>query len=176
MTSPDLLDRIRRIRVAVFDVDGVMTDSGLYRTDDGLEIKRFSSRDGLGMRLLRDHGVPTAIITGRESQLVAHRARELGVDHLYQGRRKKLPALDELCQALSVSYDQVAYMGDDLIDLPVLTRAGLALGVSNADPEVLKRAHWVATQPAGNGAVREACELILRGQDKWEGILADFLA
>ncbi|MDO6460289.1 HAD hydrolase family protein [Granulosicoccaceae sp. 1_MG-2023] len=176
MIAPDLLNRIRAVRVAVFDVDGIMTDNGLYRADDGSELKRFSSRDGLGLRLLRDNGVITAIITGRESRLVAHRALELGVDHLYQGRRNKRPALDELCQALSVTYNEVAYMGDDLIDLPVLTRVGLALTVRDADPEVLNRAHWVARRPAGNGAVREACELILRGQDKWEGILADFLA
>ncbi|MCB1757633.1 MAG: 3-deoxy-manno-octulosonate-8-phosphatase KdsC [Gammaproteobacteria bacterium] len=171
----DLIKRAEKIRLVIFDVDGVLTDGGLYRGDDGQETKRFHSRDGLGMSLLRDSGVDIAFITGRTSNVVEHRAAELKIQHVYQGKREKLPAFEALCEELGIRHDEVAYMGDDLIDLSVLVRVGLALTVSDAHPEVIKRAHWVSHYPGGKGAAREACEMILQYQGRWDAILAKYL-
>ena len=177
MTSQlDLNHRIQNVRLAIFDVDGVLTDGGLFRTDDGQEIKRFHSRDGLGLRLLQNSGVQLAIITGRTSHVVEHRAKELGITHLYQGCKQKVPAFLEICKQLSVTPEQTAYMGDDLIDLPVMIRCGLALTVAEAHPEVVKRAHWVSQYKGGNGAAREACELIMKQQGSWQEVLEGYLA
>ncbi len=172
----DLIERTKKIRVMVFDVDGVLTDGGLYRSDDGLEIKRFHSRDGLGIRLLQNSGVETAIITGRTSEVVRLRAEELGIEHVYQGRKNKVPALEALAEKLSIGLDNFAYMGDDLVDLPVLTRVGLALTVAQAHHEVIKRAHWVSRFSGGNGAAREACELIMQYQCTWDEAMSGFLS
>ncbi len=177
MTSQqELNERAKKIRLAIFDVDGVLTDGGLFRTDDGQELKRFNSRDGLGLRMLQDSGVELAIITGRTSQVVEHRAGELGIKHVYQGRKQKVPAFQELCGQLSVSPEEVAYMGDDLIDLPVLIRCGLALTVAEGHPEVVQRCHWVSQFHGGNGAAREACELIMKQQETWQTVLDGYLA
>ena len=177
MTSQlDLNERVKKIRLAIFDVDGVLTDAGLFRTDDGQEIKRFNSRDGLGLRLLQNSGVQLAIITGRNSRVVEHRAAELGISHLYQGCKQKAPAFLEICDKLSVSAEEAAYMGDDLIDLPILTRCGLALAVADGHPEVVSRAHWVSQFGGGKGAAREACELIMKQQGTWQAALDGYLA
>lgn len=175
ITSQELQQRAEKIRLIIFDVDGVLTDGGLYRLDDGQEMKRFHSRDGLGMRLLKEGGLDTAIITGRTSKVVSHRAGELGVKWVYQGKKHKLPAFLELCETASLTPDQVAYMGDDLIDLPVLMRAGLALAPGNAHPEVLQRAHWKSSAMPGNGAAREASEMLLKAIGKWDEVLAGYL-
>lgn len=156
--------RAEDISLVIFDVDGVLTDGGLYLSDDGQETKRFHARDGLGMKMLHQSGIQLAIITGRTSDVVAHRARELNIDHVYQGRKDKLPAFEQLCASTGKAASEIAYMGDDLIDLPVLRRVGLALTVPNAHDEVAEIAHWVSTASAGNGAAREACEFILRSK------------
>ncbi|HBR95962.1 MAG TPA: 3-deoxy-manno-octulosonate-8-phosphatase KdsC [Gammaproteobacteria bacterium] len=177
MTSQqDLIARAKNIKLIVFDVDGVLTDGGLYRSDDGQETKRFNARDGLGMRLLQRTGITLAIITGRSSQVVEHRARELGIEHVYQGQKAKETAFADLCERLNLQPSDAAYMGDDLIDLPVLTRAGLALAVADAHPEVLSRCHWASQHTGGRGAAREACELIMKHQGTWESTLAGYLA
>jgi 3-deoxy-D-manno-octulosonate 8-phosphate phosphatase (KDO 8-P phosphatase) len=177
MTNQDsLMKRVKKIRLVIFDVDGVLTDGGLYHTSDGQEIKRFHSRDGLGIRLLKDNGIATAIITGRQSNVVAHRAKELAIDHVHQGKRHKTEAFLSLCEELSLSADEVAFMGDDLIDLPVMSRVGLALAVQDAHDDVLKHAHWVSQYGGGKGAAREACEMILTTQGKWDDIVAGYLA
>ncbi len=173
--SQDLIDRIKHIRLLIFDVDGVLTDSGLYRYDDGQESKRFNSRDGLGIRLLKSTGIKTGIITGRTSAVVEHRASELEIDHVYQGKAQKAETFLSLCEKLNLPHHQVAYMGDDIIDLPVMIRVGLSLTVAGAHPEVAKRAHWVSQFTGGQGAAREACELIMHHQNSWEAVLARYL-
>ena len=175
LLAKELTQRVNRIKLLILDVDGVMTDGRLIIGDDGQEYKRFHARDGLGLRMLQDSGVEIAIITGRTSSVVEHRAKELKINHLYQGRREKLPAYLSLCQTLSLDAEQTAYMGDDVIDLPVLMRAGLALTVSDAHALVLQNAHWVSQKPGGSGAVREACEMIMHCQQTLEQQLQQYV-
>jgi 3-deoxy-D-manno-octulosonate 8-phosphate phosphatase (KDO 8-P phosphatase) len=170
-----LIDRAARIRMLVLDVDGVLTDGNLYFDDQGNETKAFCTRDGLGMRALQQHGTVLALITGRQSAIVEHRAANLGVKHVYQGRNDKLNAFNELLAETGIDEQQVCYAGDDWVDLPVLERVGLAVTVADADPVVKKRVHWITTREGGRGAVREICDLILaaRGLDQavLDGIL-----
>ena len=173
--SKELISKIKKIRLLIFDVDGVLTNSGLYRLDDGQEGKRFSSRDGLGIRLLQSTGVKIGIITGRTSKVVEHRCRELQIEHVYQGKTEKAATFIGLCEELALSHDEAAYMGDDIIDLPVLTRAGLALTVADAHPDVASRCHWASQAKGGYGAAREACELIMKHQGTWEEVLYRYL-
>lgn len=154
--------RATEIKAIIFDVDGVLTDGGLYRTDDGQEIKRFHARDGLGMRMLSDAGLTLAIITGRTSDVVTHRSHELDIKYVYQGQRDKLPAFEEFCATLELEPSEVAYMGDDIVDMPVMRRAGLAMTVADAADDILAIAHWTSSRPGGNGAAREACEFLLK--------------
>ena len=136
--------RASSVKAIIFDVDGVLTDGGLYRSDDGQEVKRFHATDGLGMHMLADAGVEIAIITGRTSEVVAHRCRELQIEHVYQGQRDKLGAFESLCEKLELPASEFAYMGDDIIDLPVMKRVGLALTVPDACDEISAVAHWTS--------------------------------
>ena len=163
--DPLLLERARRIRLLALDVDGVLTDGRIYFDDRGGEIKAFSTRDGLGMRLLADHGVTLALITARQSEIVARRAANLGIEHVYQGRNNKLDAFNHLLAETGLDEAQACYAGDDWLDIPVLDRAGLSVAVADADPVVRGRVHWVTTRPGGHGAVREICDLLLAAQD-----------
>ena len=171
-----LIERAARIRMLVLDVDGVLTDGRLYFDNQGNEMKAFCTRDGLGMRALQSQGVILALITGRQSDIVTHRAAQLGVEHVYQGRNDKLNAFNELLSDTGMDEEQTCYAGDDWIDLPVLDRVGLAVTVADADPVVKNRVHWVTSRDGGNGAVREICDLILaaRGLDQQvlDGILS----
>ena len=160
----------RTIRLVIFDVDGVLTDGRLHYRDDGGEYKSFHVRDGLGIKLLQRAGIQAGIITGRRSPGVERRAAELGIEHLLQGREDKLEALREL---LAASFPQwvddlsaVAYMGDDLPDLPAMLAVGLGMTVADAAPAVAARADWRASLPGGAGAAREAAEFILRAQGR----------
>ena len=171
-----ILERARRTQLAIFDVDGVLTDARLIIGDDGQEYKAFNSRDGHGLRMLQEAGVAIAVITGRESRVVAHRMAELGITHLYQGRRDKLPALEELLQVVSLPAEAVAYTGDDVIDLPVMVRCGLAIAVADAHPFVKRHAHWVTAAPGGRGAAREVCELIMHAQGSLDARLDAYLS
>jgi len=155
------------VRMLVFDVDGVLTDGSLFYDNEGQEYKAFNSRDGHGIKMLRASGVESGIITGRTSQIVLHRSRNLGIAHIYQGAEDKLEALQNLLQATGLTAQQIAYMGDDVVDLPVLNRCGLAITVPDAPPEVKARSHYITTASAGRGAAREACELIMRAQGTW---------
>jgi 3-deoxy-D-manno-octulosonate 8-phosphate phosphatase (KDO 8-P phosphatase) len=174
--DPLLLERASRIRALVLDVDGVLTDGRLYFDNQGNELKAFSTRDGLGMRALQQFGTLLALITGRQSQIVAHRAANLGIEHVYQGRNDKLNAFHELLAETGLEASEVCYAGDDWVDLPVLDRVGLAVTVADADAVIKGRVHWVTSRPGGHGAVREICDLILaaRGLDQQvlDGILA----
>jgi 3-deoxy-D-manno-octulosonate 8-phosphate phosphatase (KDO 8-P phosphatase) len=171
-----LSERAAKIRLAVFDVDGVMTDGSLYFDDDGREHKAFHSRDGHGLKMLKRAGIEIAIITGRNAEVVQHRAMDLGIEHLYQGVESKLEPFRIILTRLGVEPEQASYMGDDIIDLPILIRCGLAITVPDAPEEVQSRVHYVTRHPAGRGAVRESCELILRSQGHFEAMMRDYLA
>lgn len=160
----DIYEKAARIRLVIFDVDGVLTDGSLFLGDDGQEYKAFHSRDGHGMTMLQTTGVKIGIITGRTSEVVRIRMQGLGIEHVYQGRRDKLPAFQELTQLLKLATEQVAYVGDDVVDLPIMLRAGLAVAVQDAHPLVKKHAHWQTPSAGGRGAARDVCELIMEAQ------------
>ena len=160
----EIRERAAGIRLVVFDVDGVLTDGSLYIDADGREIKAFHSRDGHGMKMLQDTGVEIGIITGRTSEVVEHRMNSLGVVHVYQGQQDKLPAFLKLVAKLGLEPGQVAYVGDDVVDLPIMRRVGLAIAVQDADTLVCQHAHWQTVKAGGRGAAREVCELILEAQ------------
>ncbi|MFA5081387.1 MAG: HAD-IIIA family hydrolase [Hydrogenophilaceae bacterium] len=168
----EILARARAVKVLIFDVDGVLTDGSLFFGDDGQEYKAFNSRDGHGIKMLRDAGVETAILTGRTSQVVLHRARNLGITRIIQGAHDKLASYEAMLAETGLSPQETAFMGDDLVDLPVLRRSGLACTVPDAPAEVLARVHYVTQAAAGRGAAREVCELIMRAQDTWAAQLA----
>jgi 3-deoxy-D-manno-octulosonate 8-phosphate phosphatase (KDO 8-P phosphatase) len=178
--NPQLLERARLIRLLVLDVDGVLTDGRLYFGNAGEEFKSFCTLDGHGIKLLQKSGVKVAIITGRRSELVARRSRDLGVNLLVQGREDKWDALQEIL-AEPGQFDpvptphEIAFMGDDWPDLTVMCRVGLALTVPSAHAEVAARAHWQSQFAAGGGAVREACDLIMKAQGTYPAALASYL-
>ena len=169
------LNRAKLIRLAAFDVDGVMTDGGLYLSDSGEEFKRFNSLDGHGIKMLRASGVEVAIITGRTSRCVELRAKNLGISHVYQGAENKLDAMIDLLDRLNLSRDAAAYMGDDVVDLVVMRHVGLAISVPDAPELMREHSHYVTRRSAGHGAVREACELIMSAQGTLDAQLAPYL-
>ena len=173
--SDELLERAKPVKLAVFDVDGVLTDGRLFFLEDGSEFKTFNTLDGQGIKMLIASGVTTAIISGRKTPVVERRAKNLGIAHLYQGREDKLVVLDELLGQLGLSYEQVAYLGDDLPDLPVIRRVGLGMAVATAAPFVREHADGVTQARGGEGAAREFCELILRAQGNLDAALAEYL-
>lgn len=173
--AADLAQRFARIQLLSLDVDGVLTDGRLYFTDAGMELKTFSSQDGHALKMLQDSGVAVAIITGRSSRLVTRRARELGIRLVFQGARDKRAAFDALLTRTGLEAAAVAHVGDDIPDLPVLRRAGLAIGVANQNPVMATYVHYVTRAAGGAGAVREVCELILRCQGRWDSALARYL-
>ncbi|MCX7627191.1 MAG: HAD-IIIA family hydrolase [Methylophilaceae bacterium] len=167
--------RAARIRLVIFDVDGVMTDGRLILGDDGLEYKAFNSQDGLGMKLLKASGVELAIITGRTSHVVTKRAENTGIRYFFQGVEDKLEAFHQLLSQTGFSPEQCAFMGDDVVDLPPMRRCGLAVTVPTAPPLVKQYAHLVTTRAAGHGAVRELCEFLMRAQGTFDAQMAQFL-
>lgn len=171
-----LAERIKSIRLIAFDVDGILTDGGLYLSDSGEEFKRFNSLDGHGLKMLKASGVELALITGRTSRCVELRAQNLGIRHLYQGVENKLATMQQLLDQLKLTFDAAAFMGDDVVDLPVLRRTGLALSVPEAPQVVRDHAHYVTRRSAGDGAVREACELILSAQGALDAQLSPYLS
>ncbi|VWC39048.1 3-deoxy-D-manno-octulosonate 8-phosphate phosphatase [Burkholderia lata] len=165
-------ERASRVKLMIFDVDGVLTDGGLLFTAAGDTMKSFNSLDGHGVKLLGEAGIATAIITGRRSEIVAARAKEMKIAHLFQGVENKLTVFADLIASLGLAADQCGYMGDDWPDLPVMLRCGFATAPANAHPEVIARAHWVAEARGGHGAVREVCDAILRAQRRYDALLA----
>ena len=160
----------------IFDVDGVLTDGRIYYTDSGEEMKAFSTLDGHGIRMLMASGVKVAIITGRHTGVVSHRARNLGISAVLQGVEDKRAAFLQLAASVGLIAADCGYMGDDVIDLPVMTRCSFAASTREAPEYVRQRAHFVATQPAGAGAAREVCETIMRAQGTFDAALARYLA
>lgn len=167
--------RAEKIRLVIFDVDGVLTDGRLFFGDDGQEYKAFFSKDGLGMKMLMRTGVEVAIITARSSEVVAHRMENLGIHHFYQGQSDKLPAFLQLAEKLQLGHDEVAYVGDDLIDLPVMTQVGLSIAVADAHAEVISRSHWTTPGRGGLGGARDACELIMEAQGSLQPMIESHL-
>jgi 3-deoxy-D-manno-octulosonate 8-phosphate phosphatase (KDO 8-P phosphatase) len=171
----DIQAKAQAVRLLIFDVDGVLTDGSLYLGDDGQEYKAFNSRDGHGMKMLQYSGVVIGIITGRSSEVVRIRMESLGIEHVYQGKQEKLPAYEELRDKLGLQDDQVAYVGDDVVDLPIMRRVGLAIAVNDAHPLVLQHAHWQTPHAGGRGAGRDVCEMIMEAQGKLKPALDKYL-
>lgn len=171
----DLREKVNAVRLVIFDVDGVLTDGSLYFGHDGREYKVFHSRDGHGLKMLRQSGVEVAVITARSSQAVAHRMANLGLVHVYQGQLEKLPAFEHVLATTGLTPQQVAYVGDDVVDLPVMLRVAVAIAPCDAHNEVLSRAHWSTRHGAGRGAARDVAELIMKVQGTYERVLQSYL-
>lgn len=172
---PTLLETARNIRLVLFDIDGVLTDGRLVFDDDGREYKAFHSRDGHGIKLLQRTGVAVGVISGRASKAVEHRVRELGIAHVYQNCSEKLAPCRALLAELGLAFSQAAFVGDDVVDLPVMLQVGLALAVQDAHWLVKHHAHWVTPSGGGRGAVREVCELIMHAHGTYTAALQDHL-
>lgn len=176
LSAPDALDRARRIRLMIFDVDGVLTDGRLWYGPAGEELKVFHSFDGHGLKMLAASGVACALLSGRRSGAVSARAAELGIEHALQGIEDKHKEYEILLKRLRLSPEESGFMGDELVDLPVLTRCGFACAPREAPEAVRSRVHYVASAPAGRGAAREVCEFVMRAQDRLERALQGYLA
>lgn len=175
VVSENLRARAAKIRLAVFDVDGTLTDGRLWFDAQGTEMKAFHVLDGLGLRLLEDHGIAVAIITARHSSAVLERARDLNLVHVFIGVTDKLVCLKTLCAQLACSLEEVAYLGDDLPDLAVFHHVGLAAAPANAHTWVREQAHWITSERGGEGAARALCDLILETKGCREAIVSRFL-
>ena len=170
-----VVEKIKRVKLLILDVDGVLTDGSIAYTDEGMEIKSFNVKDGHGIKLLMRSGVRVALVTARESDAVAARAKDLGIEDLYQGEKEKLSAFERILIKRGISAQETAYVGDDLIDLPVLRRAGFSVAVSDAVKEVREGVDYVTGLPGGRGAVREITDLICRVQGTWKEVAGRYL-
>lgn len=167
-------DKLVDIRLLLLDVDGVMTDGGIIYDANGLETKVFNVKDGHGIKMLQRHGIEVGIITGRTSQVVAFRAKELGISLVYQGALKKLDSYEDVKQKTGLDDRQIAYVGDDVIDVPVMRRVAFAAAPADALMEARTVAHYVTSRAGGRGAVREVCDLILKGRGLWDEVAARY--
>ncbi len=170
-----LVDRLKRIKLLILDVDGVLTDGGIIYNDSGTESKVFDVKDGLGIRLLMDAGVDICIVTGRTSTALNNRCKDLGIHHIYDGVRDKASVLDHIFITTGVLADETAFMGDDLIDIPLMKLVGFSIAVADANETVREYADMTTLARGGSGAVREACEAILKSKGLWENILKRFV-
>jgi len=173
--DPDIQQRASQIECLLTDVDGVLTDGTIALFGDAIELKQFHVWDGSGIKYAQRAGLRIGFITGRKSETVARRAAELGVEDLHMGAIRKLPVLQEVMATHSLKPEQIAYMGDDLIDIPILTRVGLAAAVPEAHPEVLSRVHLVTRAGGGQGAFRELIELVLKARGDWDTVMERYL-
>lgn len=166
--------RMAAVKLMIFDIDGVLTDGGLYYGPDGEAIKRFNVLDGLGIKFLQQFGIQTAIISARQSAITARRAQDLGIAHVFQGSHDKWGALNQLMQQTGLGLYQIGYLGDDVIDLPLLRQVGFAATVPNCHPEVLAHVHYQTQAWGGHGAAREVCDMLLRAHGHYKAALASF--
>lgn len=171
----DAVVRAARVRLMIFDVDGILTDGSLHYGPDGETVKTFNVLDGHGIKLLQQSGVAIAIISARKSGIVARRAADLGIQHLFQGVHDKRTAFEQLLTQTGIAMDACGFIGDDVIDLPILLRAGFAASVPNAHAEVKARVHYVTQAQGGRGAARELCDFIMRAQGTYTAALAPYL-
>lgn len=170
----DVTARAARVRLILFDVDGVLTDGTVLLHADGTESKGFHIRDGAGIVLAQRAGIAVGLLSARTSAATAHRAAQLGVKTVVQGARDKVEAWDRILADAGLTGDAVAYMGDDLLDIPILARAGLSAAPADAAPDVLGQAHWVSAAGGGHGAARELIELVLRAQGRWDAAVKEY--
>lgn len=171
----EIIRKAENVKLLILDVDGVLTDGRLFFDDQGREYKSFHARDGHGIKLLRRTGVEVAVISGRKSYSVELRMKSLGIEHLYQGQEDKIAAFGEVIESLSISADQTAYVGDDLLDLPVMSRVGLSIAVDDANFAVKEFADWCTNLSGGCGAVREVCDLIMQAQGNLDAVIKSYL-
>ena len=172
---PTLTERATRIKLLLFDVDGVLTDGAVIINSDGSESKRFGIRDGIAMVWAQRSGLKVGLLSARTSATTPHRAAQLGITLIHQGVSSKAAAYEQILASEHLTDEEVAYMGDDVVDLAVLARVGLSAAPGDSVPEVLSRVHWVASAPGGNGAARELIETVLRAQGRWDGIVSKYL-
>jgi len=176
--SPELQQRAARVRLLLMDVDGVLTGGLIYNVPgpDGkmVETKGFNSQDGISLQWLFWHGIQTGVVSGRVSAATEERARQVGMTYIYQGHIEKIPVFEEILAKSGLAPEDIAYMGDDLTDVPLMRRVGLALAPANARPEVKRAAHYVTTASGGAGAVREVAELLLQAHGHWTDILKKY--
>lgn len=173
--DPDVVERAKIIRLVIFDVDGVLTDGNLFIGDDKQEYKSFNSKDGHGMKMLIRSGVDIGIITGRTSKVVEHRVSDLGIKYVYQGCQDKLPAYEKLIAKLKLSHEETAFVGDDVVDLPIMLKVGLAISVHDGHHLVKNYAHWSTPSTGGRGAAREICEMIMHAQNNYGSAMQKYL-
>ena len=173
--NPAILEKARKLKLLILDVDGVLTDGRLFFDNDGNEYKSFHARDGHGIKLLRQTGVEIAVISGRKSASVALRMKSLGIEHVYQGHENKIAAFNELIDKLGIMPEQAAHVGDDLLDLPIMIRVGLAIAVNDANFAVKQHADWCTSLSGGQGAVREVCDFIMQAQGSFADVLGAYL-
>lgn len=172
----DLKERALKIRLFLLDVDGVLTDGRLYYTSKGEEVKVFNVKDGLGIKLAQKAGIKVGVISGRKSRALVRRLRELKIQEVHLGYSRKLPAFESILRRLSVHPEEVAYMGDDYVDIPILRRVGFPVSVCDAPQEVKRHALYVTQARGGEGAVREVVELLLKLRGQWEEVMSEYYA
>jgi len=170
-----VLQKAKQLKLLILDVDGVLTDGRLFFDAQGGEYKSFHARDGHGIKLLRQTGVEVAVISGRKSQSVALRMQALGVEYVYQGHENKIAAFEEIIQSMGIMPEQAAHVGDDLLDLPIMLRAGLSIAVSDANFAVKEYADWCTETAGGLGAVREVCDFIMQAQGTFGEVLKSYM-
>jgi 3-deoxy-D-manno-octulosonate 8-phosphate phosphatase (KDO 8-P phosphatase) len=171
----EVFSRASCVRLLILDIDGVLTDGSLYFDAKGETLKVFNVQDGHGIKMAQRGGIEVAFVSGRRSDAAFHRARELSINRFYEGVRDKVAILEELLAALNLTAQEVAAVGDDLVDLPLFHRVGLGVAVADAVPEAKAAAHWVTARPGGKGAVREVCDLILKARGQWQEIVRPWL-
>jgi 3-deoxy-D-manno-octulosonate 8-phosphate phosphatase (KDO 8-P phosphatase) len=170
----DIKDKLKKIKLLIMDVDGVMTDGRIIMDDDGRELKNFNVRDGHGIKVLQRFGIRVALLTGRKSMVVMHRAKDLDIKDVYQKVYNKKEVFEKIIKKHKISADEAAFIGDDIIDIPVLNRVGFSVAVADAVEVVKKSADFITKNKGGHGAVREVCEMILQAQGKWPEISAKY--
>lgn len=169
-----MAEKVKSVSFLILDVDGVLTDGRIIINDLGNETKQFHVRDGHGLKLLMRVGIEVIILTGRTSQVVEHRARELGIEEIHQGAKNKLDVLQEIMAKRGISGEHIAYIGDDIVDIPVFRKVGFAVAVADASEDAKEAADYITKNGGGKGAVREICELILKIQNKWDAVVSRY--
>jgi len=170
MTKKNIQEKLKKVKMLMLDVDGVMTDGGIVMDDDGREMKTFNVRDGHGLVMIQRYGLQVAILTGRTSAVVEHRARDLKIAEVYQGALNKKDVFEEILKKNNLTAEAIAYMGDDIVDIPVLKRVGFSATVADAVELVKKSVDYITVNPGGRGAVREICEMLLVAQGYWNEV------
>lgn len=170
-----IIEKAKKLKLLILDVDGVLTDGKLFFDNEGNEYKAFHARDGHGIKLLRQSGVEVAVISGRKSNSVALRMKQLGIEYIYQGHENKISAFHEIIEKIGITPEQAAHVGDDLLDLPLMVRVGLAIAVQDANFAVKQHADWCTTLSGGCGAVREICDLIMQAQGSFDDVVSSYL-